>query len=61
MQERYSPTAWFLISHLIPLRGLFLLRTLAIQASLIALGLASVLISHFQSHALHLRHSPRGH
>ena len=23
MQERYSPTAWFLISHLIPLRGLF--------------------------------------
>ena len=44
MQERYSPTAWFLISHLIPLRGLFLLirrcsssfasRTSAIQASL---------------------------
>ena len=47
MQERYSPTAWFLISHLIPLRGLFLLRTSAIQASLIALGLASVLLSHF--------------
>ena len=37
----------FLLSHLIPLRGLFLLRTSAIQASLIALGLASVLISPF--------------
>ena len=37
----------FLLSHLIPLRGLFILRTSAIQASLIALGLASVLLSHF--------------
>ena len=32
------------LSHLIPLCGLFLLRTSAIQASLIALGLASVLL-----------------
>ena len=41
----------FLLSPLIPLRGLFLLRTSAIQASLIALGLASVLISpHGLSH-----------
>ena len=37
----------FLLSPLIPLRGLFLLRTSAIQASLIALGLASVLLSPF--------------
>ena len=35
------------ISPLIPLRGLFLLRSSAIQASLIALGLASVLLSPF--------------
>ena len=38
----------FLLSPLIPLRGLFLLRTSAIQASLIALGLASVLLSPFK-------------
>ena len=37
----------FLLSPLIPLCGLFLLRTSAIQASLIALGLASVLLSPF--------------
>ena len=35
------------LSPLIPLCGLFLLRTSAIQASLIALGLASVLLSPF--------------
>ena len=42
-----SPAWLFLLSPLIPLCGLFLLRTSAIQASLIALGLASVLLSPF--------------
>ena len=42
------------ISPLIPLRGLFLLRTSAIQASLIALGLASVLISPFSFPRMHI-------
>ena len=42
----YTPHG-FLLYPLIPLCGLFLLRTSAIQASLIALGLASVLLSPF--------------
>ena len=43
-KTKEAPRKAFLLSPLIPLCGLFLLRTSAIQASLIALGLASVLL-----------------
>ena len=47
------------ISPLILLRSLYLLRTSAIQASLIALGLASVLLSDFSFHTSFLRNHLR--
>ena len=50
MRDNIAPAYFsFLLSPLIPLRGLDLLRTSAIQASLIALGLASVLLSSFKN------------